>query len=556
MFRSTTPSPSFVASSPPGAAARDTNRTMERSRVRRRAVWVEILTAGAGVSFGLLGLWSARGPSEQTSSTSILEIFARRAFDWSNSTTPAPLSATAVLVKSILADPTTLPPGLDDAVVSILDHDSVESGQRVLDVSVSKVRDFLSSGILHEVQELCSSASGCDPNEVDPEFGITPLHMAQFWGSSELVEYLTYLGANHNAYDTVGRQPRNLSFPTFSKYSKMVGKGRLDEGAHPQDRCEIPEVVIPLPPGPASTIWVGETAAAGSSKEWQKSVQAALSEVRRLVSEGEPVMVRNVLPWLLTVDTVEGQTHHDVAPVKFLKYPDATSFVKTWAHRPVDVGSVPYAKKFNLANERKTLQDYYVAPEGAAANPATLLLSAVSGANTINNGGASADKLRHHAPRPNYVFQVDTEACVEGRELLGRIVDAALPSSGKRPLVCPPASGLRGLESVHYYLGRGGTGAPHHIHSDALNLVVTGLKKWWMLTPRMAVWSRRHVREYEEEGKGGPWKNIPHGTEARSDEEIEEEYRPMECLQRAGDLVYVPADWGHAAINLEDDTFG
>ena len=145
---------------------------------------------------------------------------------------------------------------------------------------------------------------------------------------------------------------------------------------------------------------------------------------------------------------------------------------------------------------------------------------------------------------------MDVEACSEGRDLLGRIVEAALPSSGERPIVCPPASGLRGLESVHYYLGGKMTGAPFHIHSDALNLAVSGKKRWWLVTPRDAVWSRRHIQEYVEGGKGGP----DGGGVSGEGKGVAE--RPMECVQRAGDMVYVPGDWGHAAMNIEDDTFG
>lgn len=477
--------------------------------------WVGLVVASAAVIGGFF-LGTPQLLFSAAENTSILTIFAREAFDWSSSTTPAPLSATAVLVKAVLAGKSSVAEfGLENAVLSAPASDGKAS---IVDVRVGPVRDLISARILRKIRQLCESSdtsSSCDPNEADPEFGTTPLHLAELWGSTELVEYLLSIGASPDTFDTVGRQPRNMTFKAFSANSKKAADARLPPpgsastpAADLQDkRCEIPEVTIPLfPPATADKPAVTEQ----QRQQWQESALAALSEVRRLVSEGEPVMVRNVVPWLQKQQTEQ------------LRFPDASAFAEAWGTRPVDVGGVPYAKNFDLFNERTTLKDYIQSTAGAAA---------------------AADRQDPAAPRvpPNYVFQVDTEACVEGRELFGRVVDAALPSSGGKPIVCPPPSGLRGLESVHYYLGGQWSGAPFHIHSDALNLAVSGKKKWWVVTPRSAVWSRRHIREYAEEGKGGPGGH---------------EDLPMECVQHGGDLVYVPGDWGHAAMNLEDGTFG
>ncbi|CAM9758730.1 unnamed protein product [Ectocarpus sp. 12 AP-2014] len=507
---------------------------------RRWSGWASLVVASAAVITGvLLGGTHLLLPDKKSKTThSILMIFAKEAFDWSSSTTPAPLSATAVAVKAILGGKSdgALAQGLENAVLSTAEPDG---SSRAVDVKVGPVRDFISARVLREVKHACSplegggssssssSSSPCDPNEVDPEFGTTPLHLAELWGSSELVEYLLSIGASPDAFDTVGRQPRNMTFKAFSANSKKAADTRLpslpdsasaaagDLGM-PQDdemRCEIPEVTIPL----FSTADGDDAAEPDDHGQWQSSALAALAEVRRLVSEGEPVMVRNVVPWLQQQEK------------KQLRFPDAASFAEAWGHRPVDVGGVPYAKNFELFNERTTLSDYMQSTTTTAAASAT------------DSSGRENDQ-EATSPAPNYVFQVDTEACAEGRDLLGTVVDAALPSSGDRPIVCPPPGGLRGLESVHYYLGGRHSGAPFHIHSDALNLAVSGRKRWWVVTPREAVWSRRHIRDYAEEGKGGP--------------PASGEDRPMECVQRGGDLVYVPGDWGHAAMNLEDGTFG
>ncbi|CAM9768916.1 unnamed protein product, partial [Laminaria digitata] len=49
-----------------------------------------------------------------------------------------------------------------------------------------------------------------DPNETDPAFGTTPLHLAELWGSLDLVDYLLSIEANPELYDSAGRQPRDM----------------------------------------------------------------------------------------------------------------------------------------------------------------------------------------------------------------------------------------------------------------------------------------------------------------------------------------------------------
>ncbi|CAN0453273.1 unnamed protein product, partial [Scytosiphon promiscuus] len=104
--------------------------------------------------------------------------------------------------------------------------------EQVLEVEVAPVIDFVSSGILEKVKQLCSSSSSspdgvsCDPNETDPAFGTTPLHLAELWGSRDLVEYLLSIGANPELYDSAGRQPRDMAYSDFTASSKEAGAAR------------------------------------------------------------------------------------------------------------------------------------------------------------------------------------------------------------------------------------------------------------------------------------------------------------------------------------------
>ena len=57
------------------------------------------------------------------------------------------------------------------------------AGAHQLSVSLHSVRQVIAEGVFEDVQELCNSPTGCDPNEQDACFGMTPLHWATFYGS-------------------------------------------------------------------------------------------------------------------------------------------------------------------------------------------------------------------------------------------------------------------------------------------------------------------------------------------------------------------------------------
>ena len=61
-----------------------------------------------------------------------------------------------------------------------------------------------------------------------------------------------------------------------------------------------------------------------------------------------------------------------------------------------------------------------------------------------------------------------------------------------------------------------------------------------MYPPNQALYSRKHISRWLQE-------DYVH---------MRLEERPLECIQEAGDIVYVPFDWGHAVLNIADQTFG
>lgn len=281
--------------------------------------------------------------------------------------------------------------------------------------------------------------------------------MAAVSGDTQLMHYLKQLGAVPRP-DHVGRKPANLTFEHFITNARRAAR---EQGT----QCEFPVVHFD-----------------GS--------QAAKEEARRLVGEGEPVLLR-------------GAFWHYASEMKGW---DVARLVEEFGHMTVTVGAVPYAAAFDLETREMALSQFYDRHMG---------------------GEGMAERW--------YVFNKGAEVCREGYEALARMVKEVFP---KELLEHPDVTG--GVDGIHFFLGGSGSGAPFHIHADAVNAAVGGRKRWFVFTPRKTLYSRKTIHRWVKEDY----------------EELAEEDRPLECVQSPGDIVYVPLDWGHAVLNLDENTFG
>ena len=84
--------------------------------------------------------------------------------------------------------------------------------------------------------------------------------------------------------------------------------------------------------------------------------------------------------------------------------------------------------------------------------------------------------------------------------------------------------------SAQFYAGPTGSGAPFHYHEHALNVLAHGRKTWWLAPPSDANYSVTHP---------AAWPREP-GREKTP---------PLACVQKAGDVLFVPANWAHAVRN-------
>ena len=141
-----------------------------------------------------------------------------------------------------------------------------------------------------------------------------------------------------------------------------------------------------------------------------------------------------------------------------------------------------------------------------------------------NTANSHADATRPGrdtpAPAPKLTLFFSDET---GRGVFSELMDA----TGVRD-----ASERSSQKTVQFYLGCAGSGAPNHFHSAAGNLLVYGRKAWYLQPPGAAAYSiipaREYLRRYAEEA----------------------DVLGLRCVQEAGDLLYVPSNWGHTTLNL------
>lgn len=220
-------------------------------------------------------------------------------------------------------------------------------------------------------------------------------------------------------------------------------------------------------------------------------IEHAIKESQRLAFEGEPFLMRGALKYF--------------AP-QFLNAWNVRNFIQQHGHINVQVGPVPYASYFNISSASMPLKQYY------------------------------DDHVMSSREHPLYVFQQNSNANKEGYNILLQIIRKLFPI----PALFEDPENSGGIDGIHFFLGRPGSGAPMHIHADAVNALVHGSKRWFVYTPAKSIYSRKPIKQWLDE-------DFPALTDSE---------KPLTCTQRAGDLVYVPLDWSHAVINDEENTFG
>lgn len=121
---------------------------------------------------------------------------------------------------------------------------------------------------------------------------------------------------------------------------------------------------------------------------------------------------------------------------------------------------------------------------------------------------------------PEYIFDQSGAA---GQGALGPSLLRLFPW---RALLHPEAPGL--------YVGPRHSGNPFHYHAQTWNALVVGRKRWLLYEPNASFYSEEHPLAWLRASR----RHLGHV--------------PLECEQRAGDVLFVPHLWGHGTVNLEE----
>mmetsp|Transcript_9673 Transcript_9673/g.31673 ORF Transcript_9673/g.31673 Transcript_9673/m.31673 type:complete len:165 (+) Transcript_9673:155-649(+) len=117
----------------------------------------------------------------------------------------------------------------------------------------------------------------------------------------------------------------------------------------------------------------------------------------------------------------------------------------------------------------------------------------------------------------------------------------------------PWANELCGAQdSLQFFLGPRGSGSHAHRHDAAFNVCIRGRKRWFLFPPRAehSAYLRGNAPSWAR-GYGSAWQTPALTWFREAYPALEERLRPLECVQEAGEAVFVPGGWGHAVLNLE-----
>ena len=137
-------------------------------------------------------------------------------------------------------------------------------------------------------------------------------------------------------------------------------------------------------------------------------------------------------------------------------------------------------------------------------------------------------------PRDGHALAAQLRAVVEEAASPAGGAGGAAATAAASPLVLcetAPCSEAAPPPKPQFFLGPPGSGAPMHMHKDAINILAHGEKRWLLLPPKDALYSSEPVSEWLAAGR------------APSNATV--------CTQRAGDVLFVPRGWAHAVLNTK-----
>ena len=191
--------------------------------------------------------------------------------------------------------------------------------------------------------------------------------------------------------------------------------------------------------------------------------------------------------------------------------------LRDFGEREVRVGAIPYHRTFHVEGHTMLMADFI---EGI-----------------VHLAG------EHVGPSepPPYLFEAEFVAAnpdfMEGVKSIANVVQG----------IDGVEVGNREAPRVQFYLGAAGTGAPWHFHNAAFNALAYGRKRWLILPPGDSLYSAEPAMEYLQ---GDDYARRVAERDGAADA-VPQPIPPLEFIQEAGDLIYIPMGWSHATVNIE-----
>lgn len=191
------------------------------------------------------------------------------------------------------------------------------------------------------------------------------------------------------------------------------------------------------------------------------------------------------------------------------------NFIASYGHIEVPASVIPYGHTFGYQTIKTTMATI---ADSNSNNNTTTTATATAIDGTVDE--TSIGKSKHP---PLYVFTTPSSAW--HKKLLE---DAPIPSfvhSKESPIIIDV--------ETQFYLGSKGTGAPVHFHGAAINILAFGMKKWYIYQPSDAFYTTQSVYE------------------SINSNDVNSATNALQCTQKAGDMMYIPALYAHGTMNLQ-----
>ena len=111
------------------------------------------------------------------------------------------------------------------------------------------------------------------------------------------------------------------------------------------------------------------------------------------------------------------------------------------------------------------------------------------------------------------------------------------------PLPCTPNATDRFKEDPLFFVGGAGSGVGFHRHGHAWNAIVYGRKRWFLYPPSFDH-TAVSMRDVDTDGIGWARRYLSRVTGTP--------LAPLECVLGPSEVLYLPAGWNHATINIQE----